>query len=94
MDNLCLPEDSSNSLFTLVVQPQYYNAVQKDPTDRKLLYMHMQLNPVLPVTLEQLIYVPGPHSSSDPGLLAGTAVVVIVLVLVVVCIVVFLIWWR
>ena len=54
MDNLCLPEDSGNSRFTLVVQPQCYNAVQKDPTDRKLLCVHMQINPVLPVTLEQL----------------------------------------
>ena len=38
--------------------------------------------------------VPGPHSSSDPGLLAGAAVIVIVLVLAVVCIVVLFIWWR
>jgi len=53
-NNLCLPEDSGDSLFTLVVQLQYYNAAQKDPTDRKLLWLHMQINPVHPVTLEQL----------------------------------------
>ena len=62
----------------LVVQPQYYNVAGATDPGRS----------------DTGEMVPGPHSSSDPGLLAGAAVIVIVLVLIVVCIVVLFIWWR
>ena len=77
-DNLCLPKGSGNNPFTLVVQPQYYNAAGATDPGRS----------------DTGEMVPGPHSSSDPGLLAGAAVIVIMLVLAVVCIVVLFIWWR